>query len=143
MFDEAPKSYDDPVEWFRYFRMTKYLPGMQMKFEDQMKRADTAYAALRVMTSYASAALDVVFFCGMQENKMLARELEETFGLRPAHMILLSVDEIAKPMKVTPHELTERLKTGGFRISGSGIITGFDRPPEARRPQPNPAGPSF
>lgn len=143
MFDDAPKSYDDPVEWFRYFRMTKHLPGMAMKFDAQMKRADTAYAAKRIMTSYAAAALDVVFFCGFYPEKELATELESTFGLKPAQMLLLSVAEIAEPLKVTAEKLTERLKTGGFRISGSGIITGFERPAAAPRPQSNSAGPSF
>lgn len=143
MFDDAPKSYDDPVEWFRYFRMTKHLPGMAMKFEAQMKRADTAYAAKRVMTSYASAAMDVVFFCGFYPEKELATELEGTFGLKPAQMLLLSVAEIAEPLKVTTEKLTERLKTGGFRISEDGIISGFDRPSVLPRPQSNSAGPSF
>lgn len=143
MFDDAPKSYDDATEWFRYFRLTKHLPGMAMKFDAQMKRADTAYAAKRVLTSYASAALDVVFFCGFYPEKELAAELENTFGLKPAQMMLLSVDEIAEPLKVSAEKLTERLKTGGFRISKDGIISGFERPAVAPRPNSNSAGPSF
>jgi hypothetical protein len=114
--------------------MTKHLPGMAMKFDAQMNRVDTAYAARRVMTSYASAALDVVFFCGFYPEKELATELEKTFGIKPAQMLLLSVAEIAEPLKVTEEKLAERLKTGGFRISEDGIISGFDRPPVPQQP---------
>lgn len=128
MFDEAPKNYDDATEWFRYFRLTKHLPGMQMKFDAEMKRAETPEAAHRVMTSYASAALDVVLFHGLSDNRTLARELEDTCGLRPAQLLLLSVHDIAQPLRVTTHELAIRLAVGGFSISKDGTITGFDRP---------------
>jgi hypothetical protein len=136
MFDMVPKNYDDAAEWFRYFRFTKHLPGMQMKFDAQMKRAPTAQAARIVLTTYASAALDVVFSCGFRQKPELSVELEETFGLKPAQMLLLSVDDIVKPLKVTKEELTDRLTTGGFRISANGIITGFERPSEAAKLRP-------
>jgi hypothetical protein len=127
MFD-VPKNYDDATEWFRYFRMTKHLPGMQMKFDAEMKRAETPEAAHRVMTSYVSAALDVVLFHGLSDNRTLAQELEQTCGLRPAQLLLLSVHDIVQPMRVTTRELALRLAIGGFHISADGIITGFDRP---------------
>ncbi|MEZ0226762.1 MAG: hypothetical protein ACAH83_19550 [Alphaproteobacteria bacterium] len=141
MFD-APKNYDDATEWFRYFRMTKHLPGMAMKFDAEMKKVDTPEAAKRVMTSYASAALDVVFYCGFRQPNELAQELQEVFGLKPAQMMLLSVNEVAEPLKVTAEKLAERLKAGGFRISEDGIISGFDRPSAAPQPPSSPTRPT-
>ncbi len=134
MFDDPPKQDDDMRNWFLYFRMTKHLPGMPMKFEAEMKRAKTAPRAKMVLTAYAAAALDVVFFCGFRPNGELSKELQETFGLKPAQMMMLSVHDIAAPLKVGADKVTERLTEGGFTVSPSGIITGFEAPAEIRRP---------
>ena len=137
MFDRPEhEEADDMRAWFRYFRMTKHLPGMEMKFNAEMKRAANAKQARMVLTAYAAAAMDVVFFCGFRPEKELARELQETFGLKPAQMMLLSVNDVAGPLKVTAEKLTERLREGGFSVSDSGIITGFTAPPlpESFRP---------
>ena len=138
MFDKAPDSYDDPTDWFRYFRLTKHLPGMEMKFGREMKRAPNAKAARTVLTTYASAAMDVVVFCGFRPREKLAQELQETFGLEPAHMMLLSVDEMAKPLKITRQDLAWRLTDGGFTISEEGFITAFKPPAPAANPHPLP-----
>jgi hypothetical protein len=137
MFDRPEhEEADDMRAWFRYFRMTKHLPGMAMKFDAEMKRIRTATQAKMVLTAYAAAAMDVVFFCGFREAKDLAQELQETFGLKPAQMMLLSVNEVAEPLKVTVEKLTERLREGGFTVSGTGIITAFNAPAAAENFRP-------
>lgn len=142
MLDRIPDGDDSVAAWFRYFRMTKHLPGMAMKFDAEMKRADTARRARMVLTAYTAAAMDVVIFCGFQPREKLAQELQETFGLKPAHLMMLSVDEVAQPLKITPRELTERLREGGFEISAAGLVTGF-APPNVPSPAPRPRPPGF
>lgn len=140
MFDKAPDNYDDPMAWFRYFRFTKHLPGMEMKFNQEMERVPDAKSARAVLTTYASAAMDVVIFCGFRPREGLAQELQETFGLKPSQLMLLSVDEIAKPLKITRQDLAWRLTDGGFTISDDGLITAFKSPTPAVNSRPFPPG---
>lgn len=142
MFNK-PDNYDDPTDWFRYFRMTKHLPGMEMKFNQEMERAPDAKAARLILTTYASAAMDVVVFCNFRPRERLAQELQETFGLKPAHLMLLSVDEIAKPLKITSQDLAWRLTDGGFNVSEDGVVTSFKSPLPAVTRKPFPGRPGL
>ena len=137
MFDRVPKTYDDPKEWFNYFRMTKYLPAMPRKFEQQMGRVPTAEAARTVMTAFASAALDIMLMYP-SSSKTFARDMELSCGLRPDHLLQLSVDELAKPLKVSAPELSSKLSEAGFSVDAKGAITSFTRPAPDAKPQRAP-----
>lgn len=129
---DKPKDYNDIKQWFSYFRLTKYLPGMVGKLKSAMSEVPDNNAARFVMTAYAAAALDVVFYVPMSPPSGLAQDLEFLCGVKPGWLQTLSVAEIAKPMKITAAELAEKLKTGGFEIDASGIIGRYEQPTPAQ-----------
>ncbi len=142
MLDDKPKDYSNLTAWFHHFRFTKHLPGMPMKLRAAMKEAPDNNAARFVMTAYAAAALDVAFFIRLGNvPATFAQELELTTGLKTGWLQSLSVDEIAKPMKVTAAELAAKLREGGFKIDADGIIGGYEQPSPSSPPAAQPAKP--
>lgn len=135
---DKPENYDDLKEWFTWFRLTKHLPAMPAKFETALAEVPDAKAARTVMTAYAAASLDVAFFIPIHPTHELADSLDFFCKFKPSDMLLLSVDEIAAPMKIDTPELARRLSEGGFSIV-DGIVTGFEKPapppvPQKRKP---------
>lgn len=131
---DKPENYDDLKEWFTWFRMTKYLPAMPTKFEAALAEAPDARAARTVMTAYAAASLDVVFFIPLHPAHDLAEDLDFLCKFKPSDMLLLSVNEVASPMKIDAPELAKRLAEGGFRIV-DGTVTGYEKPLPPAEPQ--------
>jgi len=138
MFDRVPENYDNAKDWFLYFRMTKYLPAMPKKFEAAMERVETAKAARTVMTGFASAALDIALFCHYREGPEFAPQLEAFCGLKPKHLLLLSVTDLAAPLKIGPEQLAKKLTAAGFTIDAKNIITNFEKPAGSRPASPRP-----
>ncbi|MBI1214292.1 MAG: hypothetical protein GC185_00570 [Alphaproteobacteria bacterium] len=125
---DRPDDYADAKQWFSYFRLTKYLPAMPDKYKAEIDRAPTADAAKTVMTAYAAAALDVIFFVNMAPPQGIGTALEQTFGLHPNNLLELSVPELAVLAKVERDTLSTRLKDAGYKVSEGGEITGFTPP---------------
>jgi hypothetical protein len=138
MLDDLPGDYNDGADWFRYFRMTKYLPAMKTKYKTQIDRAPTPEAARTVMTAYAAAALDVCFFIKTPAGN-IAGDLQETFGLHPNNLLTLSVKDIAALARVGEDTLAERLEAAGYRMTADGTIAGFTPPKQPARPTARPA----
>lgn len=136
---DKPNDYNDLTEWFRYFRMTKYLPAMPNKLKDAMRAVPDVASARHVMTAYAAAAIDIALYIPMGGPAELARDLEFLTGLRPVMLQSLSVHEIAQPMKITAEDLAVKLKTTGFQLDSNGMITGFEAPRAATAAGPTPA----
>jgi hypothetical protein len=138
MFDRTPKDYNNLEDWFLYFRLTKFLPAMPRKFEEQIAKVSNAKEARMVMTGYAAASIDVVFFCGgFYPKNQFARELEDSCSLKPAQLLLLNVNELAKPLKrADADQLRERLTEAGFTVAPDGTITSFERPAGTPKPRP-------
>lgn len=142
MLDRKPEGYDDQAAWFNYFRLTKYLPAIQAKFAEEFPKAPTAAAALTVMTGYAGCALDIVYFIGRTDDRMMTQELKALFNIRPGDLLQLSVKDLAHLTGETMETMEQRLGNAGFRLT-DGVISDFTDPnappsPPAKKPDLKP-----
>ncbi len=137
MLDSLPEDYSDQEDWFRYFRMTKYLPAIATKFEREFPKVPDAEAARIVMTAYAGAALDIIIFGGYTEPKNWAKELDEMFKLKPSDFLQLRTDDLAVLVRLDTDTLITRLQAAGFETA-DGRITRFTPPTAMTRPQAGP-----
>ena len=142
IYDVPPRDYKDPQEWFLYFRVTKSLPYVPRKFEQQMERVQTAQEARTVMTAYAATAFDILNYIPPEDSRMLLRELEKTFELKPHSLLELSVDDMSAMInhiarwQPTDETLADRLQKAGFKID-QGVIKDYQPMPE-NPPKPAP-----
>ena len=136
MLDKLPDNYESRDEWFNYFRMTKYLPAIQTKFETEFPKAPNAEAALTVMTAYAGCALDIVYFIGRVDDRQMPQELKALFNLRPADLFQLSVHDLADVSGESIPTLRSRLLGAGFTLDGDTISDFTDPAPAPAKPKP-------
>lgn len=129
-----PPAFDTGTheEWFLYFRVTKFLPGMPEKFSEQIAFAPDAAAAHKLMTAYAAACLDVIVFTGLGQFDIVTG-LEMMFEMPAASLLHLNAPQMAQLMSYDDDFVIDTLRRNGYAIDGKGDITGFT-PPERRRP---------
>ena len=137
MLDSLPEDYRDQEDWFRYFRMTKFLQAMPAKFEREFPKAPDAEAARTVMTAYAGAALDIIIFGGYAEPPIWAKELETTFKLKPSDFLQLKTEDLATLVRLDEETLGVRLAAAGFEIA-DGRITRYTPAHKLQRPAAGP-----
>lgn len=133
MLDRLPDNYESQDDWFNYFRLTKYLPAIQGKFEREFPKAPSAEAALTIMTGYAGCALDIVYFIGRTDDRQMTQELKALFNIRPADFFQLSVHDLAALTGESDETMQSRLSGAGFSIQ-QGRITDFSDPNPAASP---------
>jgi len=135
MLDSVPENYQSQEDWFNYFRLTKYLPAIQSKFEREFPKAPSAEAALTIMTGYAGCALDIVYFIGRVDDRQMTQELKALFNIRPADLFQLSVHDLAELTGESDETMQSRLTGAGFALR-DGRISDFADPNPPVKPQP-------
>jgi len=130
-FDVQPAADAGEKDWFAYFRMTKYLPAMENKFDKAMAATQDGETARKIMTSYLAAAVDCHIYVQARPQALL-ESLAFDLHITPQHFLLLSADDMARMMGRSVIEVRETLSDAGLRIE-DGIVKGY-RPPPGRNP---------
>ncbi len=133
MNDTPPNDPKDVYGWYRYFRHTKFIPGMPMKFKDTFNAAASPEEAKVILTTYTATALDILINYSRILNTYLVEDLEKMFELTPDYLTYLSVKELADCANFKPEWLENRLSSEGFKIE-KGIILGFADPFAPKKP---------
>ena len=124
---DRPDSYDDPGAWFNYFRMTKHLPAMSVKFHNEITKAPDAGTARMIMTAYVATACDILMTHHSKLNVYFKEDLGIMFDLKPNDLYSLSVKDIAVLFNCSADSLEKYLDHEGFKVE-NGRIAGLHDP---------------
>lgn len=139
--NEKPDNFQDGAAWYSYFRMSKSIDQMPIKFNEALAEATTPQDARLVMTAYAACGLNILVKAPALMNVYLAEDLHKMFGLAPTYMMNLAVADMAALGQFDPQNLQGRLNSEGFKTE-NGYISGFEDPfapkPAKSAPTPKP-----
>jgi hypothetical protein len=121
---QPPPDFDTGTmkEWYDYFRTTKHIPAMPLKYRQAMAEATTADSARRIMTGYVACAVDICSFLRPQFDRQAVAEMRETFDLTADAFLYLDADVIAELSGIKAPLLQGYLQSQGFGLNDKGMI---------------------
>jgi hypothetical protein len=143
MQNEQPLPTASAQEWFFYFRLTKHLPAMSVKYAEADKTfSGDAETQLKIRTAFVSAGVDIVwnFYKGLAAQET-ADMLLSYCQVSPATFNGIATSSIAELIAADQVLLQQRLKTLGFSINDQGIVTGHLNPSATAASRPKPPKP--
>jgi len=133
-----PDMDEDDDNWYLYFRLTKSVSGMPVKFKDALADAEDANQSRKIMTAYSACALDILIHAYRTPASRFVRALRD-FELNPYDLVQLSTDRIGQ-LTSLPTNLADYLSAVGYKVE-NGLISDYSAPSPAASPLPKKAVP--
>ena len=112
-------------EWFIYFRQTKFIGAIPVKFKNTIKETTTPASARLIMTAYAACVLDITLFLYQEMGRRTLKAMGEEFDFTPASFLHLNLRDIASLAGQEPETLLADFRRLGFGVEDDGRITAY------------------
>lgn len=132
----TPPDFDTGThaEWFTYFRMTKHVPAMALKFRQALNEATDPATAHRIVTGYVACAVDLHMLYSKGIGINFLNDIAAETCLMPEGLLHVDLRDVAAVLQVEPEMLVEGLRLHGYSVTDDGLVEAYEARP--RRPQP-------